>query len=428
MNISHPAMKRGLVESTRIFKDSSILSTDLHDYMPQRVYGRDKQLNLIFLAFRPVLDTFESDGKISAPVNLQLVGMAGTGKTVCISWVIEKEVKPLAEDKGLPLRIAIVNCREEKTEHGIYTAIGCAIEKEFKHRGFSAIDLWRGIQDALNKQRAILVVILDEADMLEPNLKDKLLYTLSRPGLKSGKLSFFLIGTNEEGVADGLSARTKSSVGNPKLIIFEPYSASVLRMILEDRVTAFCNGAVSEEVIERCARYAADEGDARKALDLLRLAGQAAVDEGCERVLVRHVESAVTMLEMDSWRRQCERLPLTFALIVYSVAAMRNFGVNPEKIRVKNIHALYTRISRELSVSDRIIITRRRMNDILHSRICPSGFLDKEEIGRWGGAFTFDVTIDPTQAYLASKQAIKDKLRKVISDSSIGSLIKEIVG
>lgn len=427
MNISYPTLKRGLAEGARIFKDGSILSTDLHDYMPEHVYGRDKQLGLIFSAFKPVLDTFEAEGKISAPVNLQLVGIAGTGKTVCITWLIEKEVKPLAEDRGLPIRFAIVNCREEKTAHGIYTTIGCAIEKEFKHRGFSAIDLWRGIQDALNKQRAILVVILDEADMLDPDQKDKLLYTLSRPGLKSGKLSYFLIGTNEEGIVEGLSARTKSSVGNPKLIVFEPYSASILQKILEDRATAFCNGAVSKEVIERCAKYAADEGDARKALDLLRLAGQAAIDEGCDRVLTKHVESAVTMLEMDSWRRQCERLPLTFALIVYSVAAMRHFGVDAEKIRVKNIHALYAAVSRELNVSDKQIITRRRLHDILHSRICPSGFLDKEEIGSWGGAFTFDVTIDPNQAYLASKQAIKDKLRKILPDNDVVSLIKKIV-
>jgi hypothetical protein len=76
--------------------------------------------------------------------------------------------------------------------------------------------------------------------------------------------------------------------------VFPPYDAPQLCDILKQRADiAFNEGILDEGVIPLCAALAAQEhGDARRALDLLRVSGELADRENAEKVTERHVKMA----------------------------------------------------------------------------------------------------------------------------------------
>jgi cell division control protein 6 len=76
---------------------------------------------------------------------------------------------------------------------------------------------------------------------------------------------------------DNLDGRVKSSMGN-EMILFPSYSKKELEGILGQRVKeAFKEGTVEENVVQDCANIIAlESGDARMAIDLLRVSGEMA--------------------------------------------------------------------------------------------------------------------------------------------------------
>ena len=82
--------------------------------------------------------------------------------------------------------------------------------------------------------------------------------------------------------------------------MFPDYDANQIRATLKHRKDAFRDGVLSDDVIPLASAFAAqDEGDARKAIDLLRKAGEMADREGSEAVEERHVRFAQGKLDVD---------------------------------------------------------------------------------------------------------------------------------
>ena len=130
----------------------------------------------------------------------------------------------------------------------------------------------------LDGRATLMIVVLDEIDFLVKKHGDELLYRLTRANeeLSSSKISVIGI-TNDLKFVDNLDPRVRSSLGEVELV-FPPYNASQLEDILNDRARiAFRPGVIRSGVISLCAALAAREhGDARRALDLLRVAGEIA--------------------------------------------------------------------------------------------------------------------------------------------------------
>jgi cell division control protein 6 len=97
---------------------------------------------------------------------------------------------------------------------------------------------------------------------------------------------------------DHLDPRVKSSLGEEELV-FPPYNALQLQDILKERAeSAFKEGTLQEGVIAKCAAYAAREhGDARRALDLLRVAGELAERESSKKITLEHIDAANQKIE-----------------------------------------------------------------------------------------------------------------------------------
>ena len=184
--------------------------------------------------------------------------------------------------------IAIVRLGFEAAEAWFFHPIG---------REGMGYELFKIIKDALNKKAIVLV--LDEIDQAVKKISDNFIYTLTRLNseLKNAQISIVGI-SNSLTFMDNLDPRVRSSLGEEE-IVFPPYNALQLQDILRERAEqAFKEGILEEGVIAKCAAFAAREhGDARRALDLLRVAGELAEREGSKTVTLMHIDEANNKIE-----------------------------------------------------------------------------------------------------------------------------------
>ena len=117
---------------------------------------------------------------------------------------------------------------------------------------------------------------------------------LSRAG-EAGKLTRCKIGTsisNKIRYKDRMDERVKSSLCEREFV-FPPYNATQLEKIMAARKDAFHGGVLEDSVIPRSAALAAREhGDARKAIDILRYAGEIAQTTSAANVREKFVIEA----------------------------------------------------------------------------------------------------------------------------------------
>ena len=144
--------------------------------------------------------------------------------------------------------------------------------------GWPTDQVYAELKNQLEAGGGVLVIVLDEIDKLVKKSGDDTLYNLTRinSDLKNSKVSIIGI-SNDLSFKDFLDPRVLSSLSEEE-IVFPPYNAPQLVDILAQRSdAAFMKDAIAEGVIPLCSALAAQEhGDARRALDLLRISGELA--------------------------------------------------------------------------------------------------------------------------------------------------------
>ena len=153
----------------------------------------------------------------------------------------------------------------------------------------------------------------------------------------------------------------KSSLSEEELI-FPPYNAVELQSILKDRAErAFNKGVLEEGVIAKCAAFAAREhGDARRALDLLRVAGELCEREGAPKILFKHIDSANEKIERDKILDIIQSHPKQFQLVLLAIINL----IERERggIYTGDVYNYYQDLCKEYRTD---ILTQRRVGDIL---------------------------------------------------------------
>jgi archaeal cell division control protein 6 len=90
-----------------------------------------------------------------------------------------------------------------------------------------------------------------------------------------------------------LDASARSTLRRSNIVELPRYNAAQLKDILMERAKlAFHRHVLEEEVLELISEIAAEEGDARYAIELLDNAGRNADEEGSETVEAEHVRAA----------------------------------------------------------------------------------------------------------------------------------------
>ncbi|MFC6719670.1 cell division control protein Ccd6 [Natrialbaceae archaeon GCM10025810] len=262
--------------------------------------------------------------------------------------------------------------------------------------------------EAVDYSERVVVIMLDEIDKLVEKSGDDTLYNLSRMNseLQNSRVSIIGI-SNDLKFTDFLDPRVKSSLGEEE-IVFPPYDANQLRDILQHRSeVAFKESALSDDVIPLCAAFAAQEhGDARRALDLLRTAGELAERAQAETIVEEHVRQAQDKIELDRVVEVVRTLPTQSKLVLFAIISLEKNGVH--SINTGEVYNIYKRLCEEI---DADILTQRRVTDLI-SELDMLGIVNAVVVskGRYGRTkeISLSVPLDETEAVLLSDSRLSE--------------------
>ena len=327
-----------------VFRDRGLLDPDAV-IDEDRIVGRDKQLDDIITYLRPALQG-------NRPPNMLLYGPSGTGKSLIINAVCQQVVE-LANAQGGRFGVIKINCQTIKShDRAVYrlvenAAAQAGVDVGVPESGISTDRKLTRFYNILNENFDSVIIILDEVDLLVGRQRDpndepaysKLLYQLSRAsqlGRIEGHVSVAAL-TNDPRFMEDLDGRADSSF-NPQDVVFSDYDASQLQAILERRRDAYRDGILEDGIIPLSSAFAAqDHGDARKAIDLFRKAGEIADRQGEQTVREGHVRDAQKEAERDRTLTQMQGLSTQKKLSLYATAivpvyAERNLDAVPSTV------------------------------------------------------------------------------------------------
>jgi cell division control protein 6 len=253
---------------------------------------------------------------------------------------------------------------------------------EVPFTGLSVGEVSDRFKTRLDLSKVVFMVILDEVDSLVKMRGDSLLYELTRVNeiLKRSKVTLVGI-SNDLRFKEFLDPRVLSSLSEEE-IVFRPYDARELRNILAERAQiAFVDNALSDAALGLCAALAAAEhGDARRALDLLRVAGEVAERKGARVVSEEHVRQAEKHIEHNRVLEALTNLTLHSKLVTLSIYHLDR--MSGRGAITGEIFEVYDELSGELGVTP---LTQRRLGTLINE-LDAMGLLNARVVsmGRYG--------------------------------------------
>lgn len=341
------------IDSKPVFKNRKALTDS---FTPDTIPHRENQINELSRILAPAL-------KGGKPSNIFLYGRTGTGKTL-ISKYVGSELEKVGKSNNQEIKIIYVNCKMKKvadTEYRLMAELSKHLGKKVPFTGLPTEEIYRVFFDELDKTNQTIVLIIDEIDALVEKNGDEILYNLTRVNqdLKNARLSIIGI-TNTLGFIESLDPRVKSSL-NEEEMIFPPYNALQLQDILRTRAeTAFIDGTLDNGVIEKCAALAAQEhGDARRALDLLRVSAEIAEREFKEKITIEDIDKAQEKIDIDRVIEIVKSQPRQSQAVLYSIVKISEKN---KEIQSGEIYDKYHEICSKQVLKT---LTQRRVSDLV---------------------------------------------------------------
>jgi archaeal cell division control protein 6 len=339
-----------------IFKDKSVLQIN---YSPETIPHRDKQIEAVASVLAPAL-------KGERVSNLFVYGKTGTGKTLSVQYVSQELLSRLKEKREDNLKVVYVNCKLRKvadTEYRILAEIISSLGGSVPSTGLPTDAVYNKFIEMIDNKKQIVLIVLDEIDQAVKKISDSFLYTLTRLNSELKNAQISLVGiSNSLTFMDDLDPRVRSSLGEEELV-FQPYNALQLQDILRERSEkAFSRDVLDEGSIAKCAAFAAREhGDARRALDLLRVAGELVERAGEKKISLRYIDEANRKIERDKMLDIIESQPKQQQLVLKAIIVLTE-DKKYEKIFTGDIYNKYQEIC---DATKNEILTQRRISDII---------------------------------------------------------------
>lgn len=368
------------------------------NYIPDAMPHRQQQIELLASMLGPAL-------RGEKPSNIFVYGKPGVGKTVCVQYVL-KMLEQAAAAKNTPLKTIYINCKLKKiadTEYRIVTELARAAGVEVPSTGLPTDAVYNKFLAAIDNKSQIVILALDEIDRLVLKAGDDILYNLTRINSELKQAQVSIIGiSNDIRFIEAIDPRVKSSLGEEEAI-FPPYNAIELKEILEKRSSlAFRPSALAEGVLEKAAAYAAREhGDARRALDLLRVAGEVAERESVEQVLPDHIDKAEQRIEKDRVMDIVSTQPKQSQLVLQAILQI----TNGKKIETGEIYDKYKELCLQTGQAP---LTQRRVSDLI-GELDMLGIINAKVIskGRYGRT---------REVYVAISAELLEKIKTKLQD------------
>lgn len=341
-----------------LFKNKNILQSN---YNPESILHREKQIKLVASIMAPLLRGERCS-------NLFLYGKTGTGKTLSVLYV-KDEIDKRAKDLGINLKIRYLNCKLKKVSDTEYRILAELIEQlgeSVPATGLPTQEVYSRFIELIDREKQVVVILFDEIDHALKKISDSFLYTLLRLNSELSQAQISIVGiSNDITFLDNIDPRVRSSLGEEE-ILFPTYNAIQLQDILKERANlAFKENVVSEGVIAKCSALAAREhGDARRALDLLRIAGELAERDGQKNITEEYLDKANKKIERDKILDLVETQPTQCMVVLYSIILLTNESKKEGNgsFFTGDVFNLYQDLCNKLKLE---ILTQRRISDII---------------------------------------------------------------
>jgi cell division control protein 6 len=373
----------GFLNGKSLLRNREVLR---HDYVPETLPHRETQIRFLGETVAPVL-------KGERCSNIFIYGKTGTGKTAVMKFVLGKLAQKAAEF-NLPVRVCYVNCRVAGTEYRVFASLCEAVGVRVPFTGLALGEVFDRLKRGLDAHEQVFIAVLDEVDALIKQRGDTLLYELTRINEALMHSKATLVGiSNDLTFKEFLDPRVLSSLSEEE-IVFKPYNASELLDILLDRARlAFHEDVLSEGAVGLCAALAAAEhGDARRALDLLRVAGDVAEREGTPRLQEQHIRQAEKRIEHDRMTEALQNLPLHSKLVLCSVYLLFKAQALEGSV-TGNIYEVYSELCDQCDMAP---LTQRRVSGLINE-LDVIGLLNTQVVnmGRYGRTKKIRLSITP---------------------------------
>ncbi len=404
MNISEPLedVFNKFLSGSKIFLNRDVLR---HDYIPESLPHRDEEIKKLGSILAPSLN----NQKIS---NVFIYGKTGTGKTAVTKYVVSRLEKK-AKSIGAPITICYVNCRLAGTNYRVLAEVCNSLGLQIPFTGLAIGEVLSRLKKDLNSNHVIELIVLDEIDaLIKRQEDDTLLYELTRINetLKTSWVGLIGI-SNDLHFKEFLDPRVLSSLSEEE-VVFKPYLANELYDILLKRAEkAFRPGVLSDSSLRLCAALAAGEhGDARRALDLLRVAGEIAERNGDSCITEEHVKLAQQKIENDRVTDALKSLPIHSKIVLISAYLMDE--LNPEGSITGDLYECYCNLCSQIAIEP---LTQRRVSGLI-SELDIMGLLNARVVsfGRHGRTKKIRLGVP--------KKTLLDILSE---DATVGCLFKE---
>lgn len=379
-----------------IFTDKAVL---LSSYAPEAVLFREEQLQEVANILAPAL-------RVEKPSNLFVYGKTGTGKTLSVRHVINS-MSQIAQNNNILLKAIYINCKLKKiadTEYRLIAQIIKEFGQEVPPTGLPTDEVYNIFYKLLDEKKQVILLVLDEIDQLTRKIGDDVLYNLTRINSETKNSQICLIGISNNLIfVENLDPRVKSSLSEEELI-FPPYNALQIQEILRQRAQkAFKEGAMQPGVIEKCSAYAArDHGDARRAIDLLRIAGELAERSGSSIIEITHLDEAERKVETDTILNAIINQPKQFQSVLYALLL-----VSPQKKNffTGEIYEVYKELCKKTKLN---VLTQRRVSDIL-AELDMLGVINAKIISKGRYGRTREISLSLEEALLIKIKEILEK-------------------
>ncbi len=366
-------------------------------YIPEMIFHRDSEQALVTQSLMPIL-------KESRPSNLLVYGKPGTGKTLVVKKILSK-IQARVEKSKFQIKLVYVNSKEETTLYQLLVSFGRQLgleDKELPSTGLAISEVFKRLLKTIDENHLNAVFVIDEidylADLVKKTGKD-ILYQLTRANerLKIGSLTFVGI-SNDLTFKERLDPRVLSTLGEEE-VVFATYSVEQIKKILEGRIEqAFVKGAVEDSALNLCSALAGREhGDARRAIDLLRVAGEIAERAQKTSINENHIRLARNKIEENKEVTALQSFPLHEKLLIIAV-------MKTSELTTGAIYTAYKGICKTVRQPD---LTQRRVTQML-SEIELSGIISGRIIhqGIHGNTKKYKLTITRETV----KETFKDDL------------------
>jgi len=170
-----------------IIKDEGVFN---FDYVPPSLPHREKQLARLHSLFSQVVEKGISQTAF-------ITGGVGLGKTV-MAKKFRTEIEDAGRRAGRNIVADIINCRKFNTPSSVlHEVITRRFQEHLQIKGFSVPDMLGILRGKLVKEKAHLVLVLDEANALVKESGPDLVYTFTRfdeeAGTPQGHVSLILV-------------------------------------------------------------------------------------------------------------------------------------------------------------------------------------------------------------------------------------------